>query len=262
MNDVELVERALCENNGRSGMGEMVEGPGWVQVTDANAKTDYRNLVLRSVLEADEADARIEAAKQHFAKTGVDFRWWVTPSSRPLDLAERLERHGMHLADTVIGMVADPAAFPGRESPDVEIRAVTSEELDLYADVTSEGWGSPPAARDRFRKIAARELETLGERTTYLVFYRGEPAGTAGLSFLENSAHFAGSVVLPRFRGRGIYRVMIEERMRIVRERGVAIVTNHCRASTSAPICERLGFRRVCEMQVFSSRLPESSSHS
>ncbi|MHC4450577.1 MAG: GNAT family N-acetyltransferase, partial [Planctomycetota bacterium] len=223
MKDVELVERALCENNGRSGMGTMLERPGWVQVTDPNAKTDYRNLVLRSVLEADEADGRIEAAKRHFAELGVDFRWWVTPSSRPLDLAERLERHGMHLADTVIGMVAEAELFSSGGSPEIEIRRVEADDLDIYADITSRGWGSPPAARERFRRIAEAEFQTLGERATYLATYRGEPAATAGLSFLENSAHFAGSVVLPEFRGRGIYRALIEERMRIVRQRNVPI---------------------------------------
>ncbi|MHC4848000.1 MAG: GNAT family N-acetyltransferase [Planctomycetota bacterium] len=188
MNDVERIERALCENNGRSGMGKMVERPGWVQVTDANAKTDYRNLILRSVLETNEAD-----------------------------------------------------------------------DLDIHADITSRGWGSPPAARERFRRIAEAEFRTLGERATYLATYRGEPAATAGLSFLKHSAHFAGSVVLPEFRGRGIYRAMIEERMRIVRQRNVPIVTNLCRSSTSAPICRKVGFRSIGEMLVFSSATRGSS---
>jgi hypothetical protein len=39
--------------------------------------------------------------------------------------------------------------------------------------------------------------------------------------------------------------------MRFLRERGVPLVTNHCVSTTSAPICKKLGFRKVCVFEVY-----------
>jgi hypothetical protein len=36
-----------------------------------------------------------------------------------------------------------------------------------------------------------------------------------------------------------------------LRARGVGLVTNHAVSTTSAPICARLGFRRVFDVAVF-----------
>ncbi|MHC4937875.1 MAG: GNAT family N-acetyltransferase [Planctomycetota bacterium] len=257
MSEVELLEWALCENNRLIALGSYQAAPDWVQLTTPRAKTDYRNLVLRSVLSDERADERIDAARRHFAGVGVDFRWWVTPSSRPLDLAERLEARGLRLADTVVGMIADPAQFTDA-SPDVTLDLVDLDTLDQFADMNRRAWGGLPAARDRFREVARRELDSGGQRMSFIARYRGEPVGSGSLMFLEHAAHFAGSAVLPEFRGRGVYTGMIKRRMALVRERGIGVVTNLCRAGTSAPICEKLGFRPVCEMQVFSSRAEES----
>jgi len=258
VSEVELVERALYFANTR--MGEVVREPGWIQVTLPGAKTDYRNLVLRSVLADDDADAAIERAKAHFAGVGVDFRWWITPSSRPADLDARLARHGLWQADEVAAMLAVPRDFPGADAPDVEVRAVAEDELDAYADVAVRGWGGPPQARARFRASAQAAMRTGGGG--FVARWRGEPAGAAELAFFDGGAHFSGSVVLPAFRRRGIYRALIDARMRAVRARGAPLVTNLCRAGTSAPICRRLGFRDVCAMRIFSSAPRRSSSPS
>ena len=156
------------------------------------------------------------------------------------------------------GGVGTAAAFAPADAPDIEVRMVGPDDLDLYADLTVEGWDAPAAARARFREGARRELESGGRRATYLAFWQGEPAATAGLAFLDHSAHFAGTVVLPAFRRRGIYRALVLERMRIVRERGAPVVTNLGRAASSAPICRTLGFRTVCAMTLFSSVAPLS----
>jgi GNAT superfamily N-acetyltransferase len=243
MDEVELLERALVFANTR--MGEVRREPGWVQVTLPDSQTDYRNLVVRSVLADEDADARIERARAHYRAVGVDFRWWLTPSSRPLDVA---------------AMIADPGAHEPRPATDVEVAELDASELELYTDVSVAGWGAPAAAWDRFH-FAARE-KLAGGGSCFLARVGGEPAGTASLAPFEDGAHFSGAVVLPEFRRRGVYRALIDARMRTVRSRGAKFVTNLCRASTSAPICRKLGFRDVCAMRVFSSATRECSSRS
>jgi predicted acetyltransferase len=60
-------------------------------------------------------------------------------------------------------------------------------------------------------------------------------------------------VVLPAFRRRGLYRALVASRLGYAAERGIPFVTSHARASTSAPLLERLGFETVCEFQLFSN---------
>jgi GNAT superfamily N-acetyltransferase len=55
-----------------------------------------------------------------------------------------------------------------------------------------------------------------------------------------------GGVVLPRFRGRGLYRALVRARLSDARTHGIALATSHAREATSAPILERLGFATIC----------------
>ena len=68
----------------------------------------------------------------------------------------------------------------------------------------------------------------------------------------ERSAYLVGGVVLPAFRGRGVYRALIAARLRHARAAGVAVVTTQARAATSAPILARLGFVALVECESFS----------
>jgi GNAT superfamily N-acetyltransferase len=73
----------------------------------------------------------------------------------------------------------------------------------------------------------------------------GEPAGSSGLAlFPPAGAIINGGAVLERFRGRGVYRAMVLERLRIAREAGAAGLSVWG-GPMSAPILERLGFEKV-----------------
>ncbi|HZI05184.1 MAG TPA: GNAT family N-acetyltransferase, partial [Archangium sp.] len=62
-----------------------------------------------------------------------------------------------------------------------------------------------------------------------------------------------GGVVLPAFRGRGLYRALVTARLRYAAEREIPFATSHARANTSAPLLERLGFETLCRFPVFSN---------
>jgi len=262
MSEVELLEWALCEEHRLLSTAEYVERTGWVQVIERKAHTSYDNLVLRSVLAPDEAEAAIAGTIEAYDRLGVDFLWWVTPSSRPNDLADRLERHGMHLVDEVIGMVAEPERLHLTDTPGVSARPVRPTDRPALlamrmfeAGVHPDDWG---AAEPGMRAWFA----TQRHRLHYVGFAGAQPAGHAELLLYDRCAHFGGAYVLPAFRGRGIYRALVAARLEEVRARKLPVVTNHCVATTSAPICRKLGFRDVCAMRVFSSATRECSRRS
>ena len=62
-------------------------------------------------------------------------------------------------------------------------------------------------------------------------------------------AGLIGAVVLPEFRGRGVYRALIGARARDTLAGGRTLLTCQARAQTSAPILLGLGFHEVCRME-------------
>ncbi|HYO65413.1 MAG TPA: GNAT family N-acetyltransferase, partial [Archangium sp.] len=87
----------------------------------------------------------------------------------------------------------------------------------------------------------------------FLARYRGVPAGPAGLVTFERSVYLLGGVVLPAFRGRGLYRALVTGRLHYAAGRGIRFATTHARASTSGPLLERFGFETLCRFPIFTN---------
>lgn len=252
-NDLTLiVERALYDLEPSQTGGEIVDRPDWLSYSEPAAPTHYRNGVLRADLAADAADTRIRETIQYFEDLGVPFRWVVGPSTRPLDLAERLVAHGFRHHETLVGMAADPAAFPVPAVDDVEIVTVGPAHTDEWLELSRCAWPLPDAALPFFRSTLERDLAADPQAAWHLIArIEGTPAATAAFCRIGDSVHFCGGATHPDFRRRGLYPRLVFERMRLIRELGFRVVTNHCVSTTSAPICDRLGFERVCEFHVY-----------
>jgi GNAT superfamily N-acetyltransferase len=87
----------------------------------------------------------------------------------------------------------------------------------------------------------------------FVARHGGEPAAVASTLYLARSAYLMGAVVLPGFRGRGLYRALVAARLAEAAKRGLAIATTQARAETSAPLLERFGFATICSYPVFST---------
>jgi GNAT superfamily N-acetyltransferase len=84
-----------------------------------------------------------------------------------------------------------------------------------------------------------------GNRRFLLATIEGEPAGSSNVAlFPPAAATVNGGAVRPKFRGRGIYRAMVAERLKIAREAGV---DGLCvwGGDMSRPILAKLGFEKV-----------------
>jgi GNAT superfamily N-acetyltransferase len=249
---IERLESVLYDSAGRGGVGELVREPDWVQLTTPEAKTPFRNSVLRSVVSVDALALRIERAVAHYRGHGLPFRWFVTPSTRPVDTGDALLDAGFTHADTLHAMVARPGAFPDPSRDDVAVEVVTPDTIEEWLSVEQAGWGMPDAAIVRFRKELTEALSAPEPASVYyLARLDGRPTGTASFSLHGDFAHFNGSVVLEDCRKRGVYTELIYARMRDLKTRGIELVTNHCREATSAPVCAKLGFEAACRFYVY-----------
>ena len=248
-----------------------IERPGWVQIITPTFKTGGLNEVAFSALADDEADAVIDATIAEYRELGLAFRWAVPPGSAPADLGARLVRRGLVESwgrgmvratapeAAAVAAAAPAAAAPAAESeppdPAISVEEVTDAAgATAFTRVMAEGWGVAAAPLQRLHEL----LLAAPERTQHLYLARigGEPAGVASYIAFPRSAYLIGAVVLPRFRGRGLYRALARARLADAHARGIVLATCHARESTSAPILERLGFATIRRFAIYFSSPP------
>jgi ribosomal protein S18 acetylase RimI-like enzyme len=241
-----------------------IERPGWVQLITPSFRTGGLNEVAFSALADDEADDVIDATIAEYRALGIAFRWAVPPGSAPADLGARLVRRG--LVESWGRGMARATAPPGEEAPAAPADpAIRVEELDdpagadVFTRVMAEGWGVVDP--EPLRRVHDLLLATPARRQRlFLARLGGEPAGAASYVAFPRSAYLLGAVVLPQFRGRGLYRALALTRLADARARGLELATCHAREATSAPILERLGFATIRRFAIYFSSLTSAPS--
>lgn len=228
----------------------VITRPGWFQLITPSLRRGGLNEVGLAVLAPDQADAVIDATIAEYARLGLLFRWSVPPDSAPGDLAERLEARGLGRSECVVmAGLTERAATP---RAGITVEQVGAEAVDDFNRAMARGWEMDPGPL----AVLSQKLIAEPERGHFLFLARhqGEPAGTATYASLGRSAYLMGAVVLPQYRGLGLYRALVEARLSHAAARGLTLATSHARADTSAPILEHLGFVTVCRFPVFIGR--------
>ncbi|MBC7974333.1 MAG: GNAT family N-acetyltransferase, partial [Myxococcales bacterium] len=149
------------------------------------------------------------------------------------------------------GMARATTAQADPGDPRISIEEVDATTVETFSRVLAEGWNldHTPTANVNHLIIAAPERR---ERL-FLARCEGEPAAVASYVAFPRSAHLVGGVVLPRFRGLGLYRALVRARMADAHARGIPLATSHARETTSAPILAKLGFAAIAPfMRYFS----------
>ena len=203
----------------------------------------------------DEAGGVIAEVQAIFRERGLPCMWILDPDTEPADFAERLAAHGIlpeaHAPEVAVMVLPARATLQGRTPDGVEIHDALAD-LDSFrkADaVNAHAFGDSlrgttpdeVAAQERRRR---NQIEA-GNRRFLLATVDGEPAGSSGMTLYPPAgAIINGGAVLQRFRGRGVYRAMVLERLRIAREAG-ALGLSVWGGPMSKPILERLGFETV-----------------
>jgi ribosomal protein S18 acetylase RimI-like enzyme len=221
---------------------QVIERPGWLQIVTPSIKTGGLNEVIYSSLDEHEADSTIDTAIAMYRDLGLKFRWNAGPGSGPADLGDRLERRG--LAQSIGRGMARSTESDDKIGDVVEVDATT---VDQFTHVMAAGWsGDATALLALHRHVLAEARQHL-----FLAYRDGVPAAAASYVPFPRSAYMIGGVVLPDYRGRGLYRALVQARMAHARARGITLATSHARESTSAPILEKLGFETVCRIPMY-----------
>ena len=226
----------------------VVERPGWRQLITPWLKDGKLNGVSLSVLGAHEADAVIDATIGEYRALGLQFRWGVPPGSAPADLGERLAARGL-TPRSIVGMARLTAGVSEAAPPDIDVVDVGPERVDEFTRIAARGWDSDPEPFGTLNRASVAQPEA-GMRL-YLASFGGQPAAAAACKLFPRSAYLLGGVVLPEARHHGLYRALVNARLRAAAARGIELATSQAFEETSAPLLERLGFVRVCPFTVY-----------
>jgi GNAT superfamily N-acetyltransferase len=123
-----------------------------------------------------------------------------------------------------------------------EVRPIRRSESELQARIVAAGFLDTDdwQAQDAVFAVPFGLLGSL----RFLALVDDEPAGGATLGWVEGVAMLSGDAVLPRFRGRGLQKAMIQARLLAARDLGCDLATASTLPSTpSQRAYEACGFR-------------------
>lgn len=250
-----LVEDAISIQVQKNKQNEVIIEENWIQVTTPNAPVAHLNGILKCSLESQEAEERIVKAIEHYEKLALPFQIKISPSSKPKNLSSILVKHKMQPSETLYGLYADPNVIQIPHNPNIEIKSLDLSTLEDWLSVQASAWGTPSQGIEYLRKQIKEALEAKTKKgLSFIAYLDNRPVASAGVRVFDNYALLSGAAVNPDLRGKGIYRSLLAYRMEIIKRENLPAII-HCLESTSAPICLKLGFEKICEIYGFESRI-------
>lgn len=209
----------------------------------------------RILLGDDEVDSTVDELRTRFAGLGhTSMAWWVSPSSQPADLGDRLRAHGfrpleggaVEAVQTAMVATRPPVAgshaFEARRVDDLDdFRAA----LAVYNEVM--GIDKPTSDGDVRREYEERHLS--GDVIWYVARCEGEIVASASAHFTSAGAALNGGFTRERFRGRGAYRALVRARWDdavAAGAPGLAVLAGEL----SRPILAGVGFQSLGSVEV------------
>lgn len=238
----------------RSTPGMIVRDEPDLLLVDSGLPSDTFNKVARAHLSDSGADARIRGAVDSFQSVKRPFAWWVGPGSRPFDLENRLQNHGLAPAESELGMSMDLRDLPPSldHAKNLAIRCVASaQEVADFASVFASNWKPPDPAVAAFYSAGARVLlAPVSPMILFVGYFEGVPVSTSELFIGGGVAGLYSVATRREFRGQGIGSALTWAAANEARTRGISTAVLQSSADGKG-LYTRLGFRRRCHFTEF-----------
>ena len=200
-----------------------------------------------------EADAMIEKVRQRYGD--LVFGWLTGPSTRPGDLASRLEAASLQHVDSIAGMALTDLALPIDVDPKTRVREVSWPDAIANSELMARAYGLPPEMMRLFNEIAASSADRVKARPYVASHEDDRIVAWAWLVYLPDSPTvlLGGAATLEEYRGHGLYTALVARRLADARADGRTAAIIQGDRKTSAPICAKIGFREICGLELFAS---------
>lgn len=201
------------------------------------------------------ADVAIEEIRATAAQWKAPLFWWITPSTQPADLGERLVKHGFVKAGRVPGMAMELAELLDAGLPlpaGLTIEVVDDpEKLDLYAQAGAVGTGFSASVAEFVRTVEQRiGLRPGIELRRYLGCIDGVPVASSGMVLDSGVAGIFAVATVPAARKQGIGAAMTRIPLLDALAAGYKVGTLQA-SEMGYPVYKRLGFKDVCGIELY-----------
>lgn len=181
------------------------------------------------------------------------FTFWTNPSDAP-DLEDALRRRGAEHVDTVT-VFARPIDELEIEVPS-GVTAEVVHTLDQIREVDAINvpvWEQTPLDEEGLLAELAEITVQRESGEGFRVIGRvdGRAVSTGGCTIVDRFTRLWGASTLRDFRGRGGYRAVLAERLRLSARLGATTALVKGRVATSAPILARAGFRNYGDERAY-----------
>jgi GNAT superfamily N-acetyltransferase len=193
----------------------------------------------------DEVIDEVAAYVQGWGLPGV--AWWISAASQPPGTEEALCARGAELIDAVQVLACElGASLPHLDVPaDVVVELVHDERTFRAASaVIVQGWEKAEPDEAEIAHQLEEAIQDLAVWSSFRVVatVEGEPVSSGGCTLAREVAELWGAVTLPASRGRGGYRAVLAERLRLARDHGATLALVKGRVLPTGPILLRAGF--------------------
>ena len=217
----------------------------------------YFNNVTHANWPPSDAADRVRATIDELDAQGVDYSWWVGPSSSPAELPELLEAHGMVYQEDFPGMAIDLLELPDEASQlrDLEISRVdVPDELAQFAHVFTIATNADPACEPGyFRLLSASGYGESDQWSHYVGALDGKVVATASAFTGAGVAGIYLVATLPTKRRRGIATTLVGHALQQARVAGYTIGTLQS-SNEGLGLYQGLGFREYCRFAFYTRR--------
>jgi ribosomal protein S18 acetylase RimI-like enzyme len=237
---------------GKFASNEALEWPG-VTISWPGAKWPILNVVGLSCPVADlsELEAKVQRAVGYIETKPVPgmvvaCTEWLPPDPEGKNAAI-FSQHGLALAFTLRGMVADHLLPPRRTPPELEFRRVASPETRrAIADLNAIGYNAPP---EFGREVS--DLAGFWDDAFAYVGYRNGQAVTAAATYLEDDRLYVAWVAtLPEARRNGHAEAALRHSLETAaRISGLSRTVLHA-TELGYPVYQAMGYRQVATFHV------------
>lgn len=215
--------------------------------------TDYSS-VQWSRTERAVADVLGEVLDHTRAAGRPTLRWWIDDRTRPRGAEATLSAFGMSMVER-LEVLALPieTELPASDSVTV-VQATSQADIELASQIQAEVFdmSGPTQAQveDLAHSITRPEVDRLIR--SYVAYVDGAAAGAAGSTVDGEALRFWDGSVRTAYRGRGVYRALVAQRLRDARTTSADFALVKAVDDTSAPILKRLGFAPYGEQRCWS----------
>jgi GNAT superfamily N-acetyltransferase len=216
-----------------------------------------RNLLSMIRCEADAVDAMMDEIMRYYRGHGKEQICVITgPNTTPSGFTDYLLQEGATLKDRHFGMVFPvDRELEGEVDPRVIVREVDLKgTTDDITDMVDRAWGMPPGTcKQGVDELRKYDKGTVYEPRIFIAFHDGKPAAFSVMELYDDLPviRIAGGATDPAFRGKGLYKAMVQARLDAARKLGKSHLVVQAIIDTSAPILKRMGFREICTLDKY-----------